>query len=92
MQTEHFVLSAWDSTTPGISGVFVDDDQEFPTTALISAGFHGVQKGKVPTFLDSGASDTMFVSRESFTDYIPMSPRIGDSAKAMDGNFEIIGE
>ena len=91
-QTEHFVLSAWDSTTPGQSGVLIDDEAGFPTTALISMGFQGFQKGKVPTFLDSGASDTMFVSRDLFAEYTPLSLRTGDSAKAKDGNFKIIGE
>jgi hypothetical protein len=42
--------------------------------------------------MDSGASDTMFVSRESFNEYKPITPRTGDSAKAVDGNFEIVGE
>ena len=42
--------------------------------------------------MDSGASDTMFVSRNAFVDYMPLSTRVGDSAKAEDGSFEIIGE
>ena len=42
--------------------------------------------------MDSGTSDTMFVSRDAFTNYKPITPRIGDSAKAENGNFEIIGE
>lgn len=34
----------------------------------------------------------MFVSRNAFVDYMPLSTRVGDSAKAEDGSFEIIGE
>ena len=34
----------------------------------------------------------MFVSREMFTEYTPIVSRVGDSAKAVDGGFEIIGE
>ena len=60
--------------------------------ALVSKSFQSFSKGKVPTFIDSGASDTMFVSREAFNVYNAMTPRSGDSAKAVDGDFEIIGE
>ena len=42
--------------------------------------------------MDSGASDTMFVLKDEFSKYKPITPRAGDSAKAVDGNFEIIGE
>lgn len=42
--------------------------------------------------MDSGVSDTMFVSREAFTEYKSTAPQIGDSAKAVDGSFNIIGE
>ena len=42
--------------------------------------------------MDSGASDTMLVSRDTFTEYKPTAPHTGDSAKAVDGSFEIIGE
>ena len=42
--------------------------------------------------MDSGASDTMFVSRDAFADYRPVSSRVGDSAKATDGSFDIVGE
>jgi hypothetical protein len=42
--------------------------------------------------MDSGASDTMFVSRDAFAQYKPVTPRTGDSAKADDGSFEIVGE
>ena len=59
---------------------------------LISQGFQKFQKGKVPTFMDSGASDTMLVSRDAFTEYMPLTPHIEDSAKAEDGGFEIVGE
>jgi hypothetical protein len=60
--------------------------------ALISKGFQDFEKGKVPTFLDSGASDTMFVSKDAFTEYKSLSTRVGDSAKADDGGFDIVGE
>ena len=43
-------------------------------------------------FMDSGVSDTMFVSREVFTEYKPIPPQKGDSAKVDDGSFDIIGE
>ena len=42
--------------------------------------------------MDSGASDTMFISKTSFNDYKVTTPRSGDSAKAVSGEFEIIGE
>jgi transposase InsO family protein len=61
--------------------------------ALMSKGF-GSSFGnrKTPTFMDSGASDTMFVSKESFIEYAETTPRTGDSAKAKDGDFAIVGE
>jgi len=34
----------------------------------------------------------MFVLKDDFNDYQSMPPRSGDSAKAVDGNFEIIGK
>jgi GAG-pre-integrase domain len=34
----------------------------------------------------------MFVSKEMFTEYKPTVSRVGDSAKAVDGGFEILGE
>jgi hypothetical protein len=43
-------------------------------------------------FLDSGASDTMFILKESFADYKPIKSWVGDSAKAKDGDFEIVRE
>ena len=60
--------------------------------AFISQGFKNLEKGKTLTFLDSGASDTMFVSKDVFTEYKAITPRLGDSAKAIDGSFDIIGE
>jgi hypothetical protein len=47
---------------------------------------------KRPTFMDSGASDTMFVSRDDFVDYKATAFRTGDSAKATDGGFDIVSE
>ena len=91
-QPEHFVLSARNPDTPGRSGVLIDVPIDQSPMALISKGFQNFQKGKVPTFMDSGASDTMFVSKDAFTEYKPVKPRMGDSAKAEDGCFEIIGE
>jgi hypothetical protein len=90
---EHFALSVYLSNTPGQSGVIIDDDPiSTPSKALISKAFLSFGKGEVPTFMDSGASDTMFVSRKAFTDYKPIESRVGDSAKAVDGGFEIVGE
>lgn len=60
--------------------------------ALISQGFQAFEKGKIPTFMDSGASDTMFVLKEAFVEYKPITAHVGDSAKAVDGGFEIVGE
>jgi hypothetical protein len=34
----------------------------------------------------------MFVSREMFEEYTPIESRVGDSAKAIGGGFEIVGE
>ena len=59
---------------------------------LISQGFQNFQNGKVPTFMDSGTSNTMFVSWDAFTNYKSVTPRKGDSAKAENGSFEIVGE
>ena len=94
---EHFVLSAWTGITSGESGVIIDDfdygnDEDGTPTAFISNHFRAFAGGKVPTFIDSGASDTMFVSRDDFVEYTPITSRTGDSAKAEDGDFDIIGE
>ena len=70
----------------------IDADINDAPVALISQGFQALGKGNVPTFMDSGASDTMFVSREAFSRYKPIVPRAGDSAKAVNGTFEIVGE
>ena len=42
--------------------------------------------------MDSGASDTMFVSRDVFNEYPPITSRVGDSAKAVGGGFKIVGK
>src|SRR5260221_13665131 len=57
--TEHFILSARVTDTLGNFGVVVDEDglEEIPLVALISNSFWIFGKGKIPTFLDSGASD-----------------------------------
>ena len=58
-QPEHFVLSARTLNTPGQSGILIDLDSaptNHQSVALISKGFEDFQKGKVPTFMDSGAS------------------------------------
>jgi hypothetical protein len=78
-QIQNFVLSAHVIDNPGKSGVIID---EVPA-ALISRGFQKFGMRKVPTFMDSGASDTMFVSREVFIKYTPTASRKGDSAKAV---------
>ena len=90
---EHFALSARFPDTPGRSGILIDDDpDDHPHMALISKGFDNFDNGRIPTFMDSGASDTMFVSKDVFTEYKPLDSRVGDSAKAKDGGFEIVGE
>ena len=91
-QAGHFVLSAQIQNTPGQSGVSVNIPADHSSRALISKGFQNFRKGKIPTFMDSGASDTMFVAKDAFIEYKEITPRIGDSAKAVDGNFEIVGE
>jgi Reverse transcriptase (RNA-dependent DNA polymerase)/GAG-pre-integrase domain/gag-polypeptide of LTR copia-type len=91
-QTEHFVLAARVLDTPGRSGILIKEFDDLSPAALISKGFQGFQNGKTPTFLDSGASDMMFVSKDAFIDYKSISSRIGESAKATNGDFEIIGE
>jgi hypothetical protein len=91
-QPQHFVLSARIPETPGRSGILIDNATIDAPVALISQSFRNFEKGKVPTFMDSGASDTMFVSRDVFCEYKSTTPRSGDSAKAIDGSFEIIGE
>ena len=88
-QTQHFVLSARVTDNPGQSGVLIDG---VIPAALISKGFQNFGQRKIPTFMDSGASDTMFVSREAFVEYKATDSRKGDSAKAKDGGFEIAGE
>ncbi len=91
---EHFVLSACVSCTTEGSDVIIHDDpfEERSPLALVSNGFHNFSGGRIPTFLDSGASDTMFISRDDFNVYKTVPPRSGDSAKAVDGAFEIVGE
>ena len=42
--------------------------------------------------MDSGASNMMFVSREMFIEYTLIASQVGDSAKAVDGGFKIVGE
>ena len=92
--TEHFVLSAKVFGSLGNSGVVIDDDKNGEDTAmaLISKSFQSFSGGRILTFIDSGASDTMFISKEDFGDYKSTTPRYGDSAKAIDGTFDIIGE
>lgn len=89
---EHFVLSAYIPKSSGQSGVVVNIPTNQLHRVLISQSFQTFQKGKVPTFIDSGASNTMFVSRDVFTEYKAIAPCVGDSAKADNGSFEIIGE
>lgn len=78
--------------TPGQSGVLIGAQTDYPPMGLISKGFQSFDQGKIPTFMDSGASDTMFISRDVFTEYKPIASLLGDSAKAVGGSFEIIGE
>jgi hypothetical protein len=88
-KVEHFALSARIPNTPGQSGILIDGivPNIYLHKALLGKGFR-----KVPTLMDSGPSNTMFVSRSAFVDYMPLSTRVGDSAKAEDGSFKIIGE
>jgi hypothetical protein len=95
---EYFVLSAHSTETPGLSGVVIHDDEvnhdadDVLPIALVSRGFRSFGREGIPTFMDSGASDTMFVSKGAFAEYKTTPPRTGDSAKAIDGDFEIVGE
>ena len=91
-QPKHFVLSALIPDTTGQSGVLINDPPSLSLTALISQGFQNFQKGKVPTFMDSGVSDTMFVSQDAFMNYKSVTPQQGNSAKADNGSFKIVGE
>ena len=77
-KVEHFALSARIPNTPGQSGILIDGvvPNIYLHKALLGEGF-----GKVPTFMDPGASHPMFVSRNAFVDYMPLSTRVGDSAK-----------
>ena len=60
---EHFVLSVQIPDTPGQSGVLIRDDlDDLPHTALIGRAFQTFHDGKVPSFMDSGASDTIFIA------------------------------
>ena len=63
-----------------------------PPKAFISKGFQKFENRKIPTFMDSGASDTMFILRNVFTEYKLVVTHVGDSAKAENGNFKIIRE
>jgi hypothetical protein len=89
---KHFMLSAQIKDTSEISRVMFRDKVDGKAAALISKGFQSFRRGKIPTFIDSGASDTMYVSKDIFTEYKVMTPHLGDSAKATDGNFEIVGK
>ncbi len=97
---DHFVLSARvsrDSDYTMAPEILVEDVEApandiISPTVFISRGFHSFSSGRVPTFLDSGASDNMFVLKDNFVEYEATALRTGDSAKAVDGNFEIVGE
>ena len=72
-ETGSFVLLTNIPKTPGNSGVIIHEDDNTPM-ALISKSFQELAKDTIPTFMDSGASDTMFVSKEAFAEYTTMSP------------------
>jgi hypothetical protein len=96
-EIEHFVLSVRVPDTPGNSGVIIGKDESLggnniSAVALISKSFKYFGGEAIPTFMDSGASDMMFVSWEVFIEYKEISSHTGDSAKAVDGDFEIVGE
>ena len=90
-ETRSFILSTNIPKTPGNSGVIIHEDDSTPM-ALVSKSFQGLAKNTIPTFMDSGVSDTMFVSKEAFAEYTTTSPQTGDTAKAVDGGFDIIGK
>jgi hypothetical protein len=95
-QTESFVLSARVPKTPGYSGILIHDESEIlvdqEPKALAAKEFESFGTESTPTFMDSGASDTMFIERTSFSEYKAIEPRMGSSAKASGGKFEIVGE
>ena len=91
-QTDHFVLLAQASTISGQSGVLINVPPKYPQVALISKGFQELGKGKILTVLDSGVSDTMFISKEAFVEYKAIDSWVGGLARAKDGNFKIIGQ
>ena len=62
-------LSNPGQSIPGQSSILIDDPIDYTHIALISKGFQSFRKGGIPTFLDSGASDTMFVLKEAFEEY-----------------------
>ena len=72
---EHFVLSAQVPDTPEHSEVIVRDNghEIADIVALVGRGFKSFGED-IPTFIDSGASDTMFVSREDFSKYTSITP------------------
>jgi len=98
--TEHFVLSAHvvlqDQDKPSESGIMFDDktvvDIDTSPKVFVSQALKSFSPNMIPTFMDSGASDTMFVSRDVFADYKATALRTGDLAKATDGSFDIVGE
>src|SRR5277367_2955988 len=55
-QPEHSVISAQILDMVGQSGIVINDTSDHKPKTLISKGFQGFQKWKVPTFMDSGAS------------------------------------
>ena len=73
-QNNHFVLLAQTLSNPGQfvprqSSILVDNPIEYTHIALISKGFQSFGKGGIPTFLNSRASNTMFVLKEAFEKY-----------------------
>ena len=79
---DHFVLSAWMDVDPSSSGVKLEDiksamDRDKAIMALISKSFNAFEQGNVPTFMDSRASNTMFVSRDTFIEYTLMKSHTG---------------
>jgi hypothetical protein len=74
---EHFVLlarSCIPNDTNDKSGILIEDDElvvDVPISpmAYISGNFTSFNSGATSTFMDSGASDTMFVDRNAFIEY-----------------------
>ena len=82
--TEHFALSARIPVCDEdmISGVEVGEEEELTNIdvdlsprAFVGTHFLSFGTRTMPTFMDSGTSDTMFISRDAFIEYKPTAVR-----------------